>query len=396
MKNDRWLKITILSISLFIMSHLAIAPAIPKLHALYQSQDASISLASVETLVTIPAMMIMVTVVLSNFIVTKLGKKKTVELGLILILISGILSFLTNRIQVVLIGRLLLGIGIGLYNPLSISMIGDYFTGEMRASMIGLRTAIMNVGKTLTTLLAGYVMLLGTRYIFLVYLLVLPVLFLVHRFVEEVPIPKQVLSRVVVFDRKMLLWMLLTFLMGITYIGATVKIPTLLITHYGYDELTASHLLTLLAFSGIITGLFFGHLSKKLHNHCLTLMLSAMTLGNIFFVLGNQQAFFYGGAVLIGASFVGGMSAIFDAIAKHYPREQVNFVTSMAITAGNIGVILTPLVLTKLVSLLLNEIYVTPFYITTALMLISLAIDAVLKTEKGSGTENLSEHQKIR
>ncbi len=59
------------------MSHLAIAPAIPKLYAFYHTQNPHIGLASVESLVTIPAMMITIFVILSNFVVTKLGKKKT-------------------------------------------------------------------------------------------------------------------------------------------------------------------------------------------------------------------------------------------------------------------------------------------------------------------------------
>lgn len=382
MKNNKWLKFSLLSISLFIMSHVAIAPAIPKLYDVYHAQDASVSLASVETLVTIPAMMIMVAVVLSNVLVTKLGKKRTVELGLVLIFISSLVTFLASSFQIALIGRLLLGLGIGLYNPLSISMISDFYKDEQRAGMIGLRTATMNIGKTITTFIVGYAMLLGTRYIFLVYLLAVPVLILFHVFVTEVPFEEKELSKIIIFDRDVILWMLITFFIGMAYIGATVKIPSLLVMHYGYDEMVSSHLLTLLAFSGIIIGVFFGYVSKLLKGQTLTLMLAMMALGNCFFVLGNQLVFFYIGAVLIGASFVGGMSAIFDAIAQHYPREQINFVTSMAITAGNVGVILTPLVLTKLLGLLSLETFVTPFYITAGLMLFSLSIYAMLKVKK--------------
>lgn len=74
------------------MSHLAIAPAIPKLYALYHGQNPHIGLASVESLVTIPAMMITIFVMLSHLVVATLGKK-TIQLGLVLILISGLVSF---------------------------------------------------------------------------------------------------------------------------------------------------------------------------------------------------------------------------------------------------------------------------------------------------------------
>lgn len=382
MKENVWLKISLLSVSLFIMSHLAIAPAIPKLYAFYQAKGAGVSLASVETLVTIPAMMIMVTVVLGNVIVAKIGKKKTVEIGLVLIFLSGFLSFLASDFNIALLGRLLLGVGIGLYNPLSITMISDYFQGSQRASLIGLRTATMNVGKTLTTFIVGYAMLMGTSYIYLVYFLVIPVFLLFHYFVEEVPLTEQTLSKLVVFDRRVILWMLITFFIGVAYIGATIKIPTLLVTHYGYDELVSSHILTLLAFSGILAGLSFGFLAKKMAEQTLSFMLVMMLVGNLFFTVSNHMIFFYVGAVLIGFSFVGGMSAIFDAIAKSYPAEKINFVTSMAITAGNVGVILTPVLLTKMVSVLSLESYITPFYITSAMMAIGLLCYKLLRGNK--------------
>lgn len=98
MKNTLSRKLAILSISIFLMSHLAIAPAIPKLYELYHGSNPNLGLASVESLVTIPAMMITLFVILSNFVVAKLGKKKTIQIGLILILFSGIVSFLQHSL----------------------------------------------------------------------------------------------------------------------------------------------------------------------------------------------------------------------------------------------------------------------------------------------------------
>ncbi|CQR25943.1 major facilitator superfamily protein [Streptococcus varani] len=382
MKQIKGLKIALLSTSLFIMSHLAIAPAIPDLYTFYHAKDPSITLVSVETLVTIPAMMILLAVIFSNLLIAKIGKKKTVELGLSLIFLSGLLSFFATNFQLVFIGRLLLGFGIGIYNPLSISMISDYFDKESRSAMIGMRTATLNIGKTLTTFLVGYALLLGTRYIFLIYILVLPVLFLFHYFVIDIPVQEKRLTKVVVFDQEAVLWMLITLLIGIAYIGATIKIPTLLVNHYAYNQFDASRLLVVLAFSGILLGLVFGTISKVMKSYTLPLMLLLMALGNLLFVFGNHLPLFYLGAILIGASFVGGMSAIFDGMAIHYPKEQLTFVTSMAITAGNIGVIVSPLILTKLVARLSWEMFVTPFYITAGAMFLSLVFFLFLRKKE--------------
>lgn len=82
MKTKLPTKLAMLSISLFLMSHLAIAPAIPKLYALYHGQNPHIGLASVESLVTIPAMMITIFVMLSHLVVATLGKKKNDPTGI--------------------------------------------------------------------------------------------------------------------------------------------------------------------------------------------------------------------------------------------------------------------------------------------------------------------------
>ncbi len=382
MKDKLSTKLSILSISIFLMSHLAIAPAIPKLFELYHGQNPHIGLASVESLVTIPAMMITIFVILSNLVVAKIGKKKTIQLGLIFILISGLVSFITNNFTIVLICRLLLGIGIGLYNALSISIISDYYEGETRANMIGFRTATLNIGKALTTFIVGLALLIGVNYTYLVYLLVIPVYFFFTKIVPESDKEILPLKSATVFDKKAILLMLVTFFVGISYIGATIKLPTLLVSHYGYSSFFASNLLSLLAFSGIFVGLVFGQLTKVLSEKTMLVMILLMGIGNFILTLSNHKFVFFLAAFLIGASFVGTMSSVFNYIAKYYSREHINFVTSLAITAGNIGVILTPVILTKLPAAFHMEAFITPFYITSALMFITSLVYLALPKNK--------------
>ena len=73
------------------------------------------------------------------------------------------------------------------------------------------------------------------------------------------------------------------------------------------------------------------------------------------------------------------MSAIFESIAKSFDLSQHTFVTSMAITAGNIGVIVTPLLLTKVIQGFGLETFQTPFMVTSALSLLALGVYHLLK-----------------
>ena len=382
MKLNSFAKFSLLSISILLMSHLAISPVIPNLYSFYHGSNPNIGLASVESLATIPAMMITIFVLLSNGVIKFIGKKNTVLLGLILIFIFGIVPAFTTNFKVVLISRLLLGAGIGLFNSLSISMISDFFDEEHRGTMIGLRTAFLNIGKALTTFISGYLLIYGIQYTFLVYALALPIFII---FLLFVPNAENVNNKKVSikFHKETLLLTLLTFLVGISYMGATIKIPTLLAEKYHYQPDVARNLLTILALSGILSGVIFGILVKRFKNLTLPIMLSFMTVGSILFTLTNNIVVFYVAAIFIGISFVGTMSFNFFYISKELENKFINFATSVILVGGNIGVILTPVVLTKIPEALNLEKYTTPFFITTALMLVSTLVSyTVLRNKK--------------
>ena len=382
MKLNSFAKFSLLSISILLMSHLAISPVIPNLYSFYHGSNPNIGLASVESLATIPAMMITIFVLLSNGVIKFIGKKNTVLLGLILIFIFGIVPAFTTNFKVVLISRLLLGAGIGLFNSLSISMISDFFDEEHRGTMIGLRTAFLNIGKALTTFISGYLLIYGIQYTFLVYALVLPIFII---FLLFVPNAENVNNKKVSikFHKETILLTLLTFLVGISYMGATIKIPTLLAEKYHYQPDVARNLLTILALSGILSGVIFGILVKRFKNLTLPIMLSFMAVGSILFTLTNNIVIFYVAAIFIGISFVGTMSFNFFYISKELENKFINFATSVILVGGNIGVILTPVVLTKIPEALNLEKYTTPFFITTALMLVSTLVSyTVLRNKK--------------
>ena len=382
MKLNSFAKFSLLSISILLMSHLAISPVIPNLYNFYHTSNPNIGLASVESLATIPAMMITIFVLLSNGVIKFIGKKNTVLLGLLLIFIFGIVPAFTTNFKVVLISRLFLGAGIGLFNSLSISMISDFFDEEHRGTMIGLRTAFLNIGKALTTFISGYLLIYGIQYTFLVYALALPIFII---FLLYVPNAENVNNKKVSikFHKETIILTLLTFLVGISYMGATIKIPTLLAEKYHYQPDVARNLLTILALSGILSGVIFGILVKRFKNLTLSIMLSFMTIGSVLFALTNNIVIFYIAAIFIGISFVGTMSFNFFYISNKLENKFINFATSVILVGGNIGVILTPVVLTKIPEALQLEKYTTPFFITTALMLISTLVSyAVLRNKK--------------
>ncbi|EHJ56238.1 MFS transporter [Streptococcus urinalis] len=301
-------------------------------------------------------------------------RKKTILLGLSLIGFSGLLPMISTAYTVVFISSILVGIGIGLFNALSISMISDFYENQERANLIGFRTATLNIGKALTTLLSGFLASYSIKFIFLVYLLALPILFLFKTTIPELKTQHEKPKCSYHLSRDVIILSFITFLVGISYIGVTIKLPTLLTQKYHLDAQVATKLLTLLAFSGIFSGILFGYLMKQFKNWTLIVMIALMILGSFLMTLPYHVLLFLLAAILVGISFVGIMSACFWLISQKVNQEAINFATSILLTAGNIGVILTPLILTKLLVSLQSELLITPFYVTTLLMIVCLLI----------------------
>ena len=124
------LKFAILSVSLLLTSAYAVSICIP----VFTEQFTGYSASSIEMLITIPAFSVMVMMLLSDFIASKLGKKRTVMLGLIIVCASVFLSLAATSYPMMLISRIVLGIGLGHCNALAVSLIADFFTGNEGAT----------------------------------------------------------------------------------------------------------------------------------------------------------------------------------------------------------------------------------------------------------------------
>ncbi|MDO4814472.1 MAG: MFS transporter [Gemella sp.] len=382
MQNKATMKFAILSIALFLMSHTSIAPALPSLLKLYKGIDPNIGMADVQQLIAITGSTIAIGLLLSNLFIAKLGKKNTVLIGLSFIFLSGVLSFTNyDNYQTVFYSRLILGIGLGLFNSISISIISDYYEGVDRAKMIGFRMVFLNIGKFITTLIAGYTLYIGAQYTFLVYLLVLPVMVMFYFWVDNTAdVTKAAPAKsVVIVNRDAILLAIITLLIGIAYIGATNTIPFLLENKFGYSKAFSSNLLSFLGLSGIVIGALFGKFTKIVGYRAILIMSTLMGISLLGFTLGNNVVIFYVSSFLAATAFTGNMSGVFYYISRTFKQEQINFVTSFALVFGQIGGVLTPIVLTRFPQAMKWDVFTTPFYIASAFMLINILCYSLLK-----------------
>lgn len=168
LKVTNKLAATVLSLSLLtVMAGAAVAPALGVIEQYFAGESKLL----VQMIISIPAVFIVITNLIFPGLCKHLKSKTLVMAGLILYTAGGCSAGLFNSIQAVLAARALVGIGVGIVMPLSTGLIAYYFPKEKQEKMMGLSSAMNQMGGVIATLLAGLLASVNWRASFLVYLM---------------------------------------------------------------------------------------------------------------------------------------------------------------------------------------------------------------------------------
>jgi len=173
----------ILSSMLTIMTGTIITPSLQQISEVFKDIP-NIELLS-RMIITIPALLIAFASPVLGHFADKYGRKNIFLYSLLLYAISGSTGYFFNNIYIILIGRALLGVSVGGLLTIGFTLIGDYFEGDERNSFTGIQGAFMGLSGIIFSPLGGWLSGFSWQLPFIVYLLSLPVFFLVLIYVYE-------------------------------------------------------------------------------------------------------------------------------------------------------------------------------------------------------------------
>ncbi|WP_338214183.1 MFS transporter [Companilactobacillus muriivasis] len=347
-------KIALLSISMLLMAAPNVAAAIPLMSKTFTGQSAS----AIETISTIPNLGIIVGIFISSILTNFMGQKRTVMLGLLVALIFGITPVFSNNYYIVLISRLLLGFGIGLFNSLAISMISDFYEGDELSTMMGFQNAVNSLGSSVLSFLVGYLIAFGWHATFWIYAIALPILIVFSTFIPNVKNKTKEKSKVSKHQHvnlSIILISILTFFIYVFFMVVTVKLADLLT----YKNIgTAGQAATILGgftLVSMIVGLFYGMIHKVLKSLILPLGFLVMTVGFMILTSANTLSAVTSGVMIIGLGFAVIIPYIYTMINVVAPAGSKNLASSIMLIFTNIGVFLSPTLINYLSSFLGNS-----------------------------------------
>ena len=169
---------------LMLMGGAAVAPALPLINEIFPGQDFLVSL-----IITLPSLVIALFGFAMGYLADRFGKVRILALSLGLFTISGAISYFFDDLTYILIARAVLGIGLAGVSTAVTALIAEYYTGINRVKVMSYQSAAIGIGILLLEYTGGALAEISWREPFLIYLIGLPMMFLVIFSMRE-PISK--------------------------------------------------------------------------------------------------------------------------------------------------------------------------------------------------------------
>ena len=381
MMNSKKLKFSLLSASLLVGSAAAINANIPTM----ANHFSDVPLSMVEMLITIPSLFLMISVLTSSFIATKIGYKQTIMVGLGTVMIAGLVPFFIDNFMIILISRACLGFGVGLFNSLLVSMINYFYSSDKRSAMYGLQSAFEGVGGISITFIAGQLLKINWQGPFIAYAIAIPVFFIYLKVVPKVKTKEFLKTNTSKTKQKetqkgeflpIMGYVILIFLAAMFYMIMGIKISSLMISE-GYGMASdASFVIILLSLGGISAGLLFGKILKVFKNYTASvgLMILAVAMG----ILSQSQNLIltFIGGYLTGFGFKVFMPTLIEKV-NNSNFSNPTLATSLILVGFNLGIFISPYG-SVLIQFLIHTRHLPTLFIVNALAFIVLALVGVV------------------
>ncbi len=374
MNNQKSLlqKGAILSISLMLTSSQAINGVIPQM-----KQSLGISQSQSELLGTAPSITVILFILLSSYFAKRIGMKKTIILGLLLAGIGGIIPVFTATFQTVLISRVILGAGLGLYNSLAVPYISSLYSGNTRATLLGIRNSMEALGQTILIFLAGVLVNMNWTASFLVYAIAFPVALLFALKVPEIrdensDIPENHVKEKM--NPMVFALVLFAILLVMNSIAISVRFASIATEIKGVN-FNASNYLALMPILGILAGFMFGPINKWIGKGTLYLGIIFFIISNLLIAVSNgNMTFLLTGLFLSSITGSWCFPFIFSNLDKVTTKDTINFATSLIFIGCNIGNFIAPIAMQFAQFLTRSTNLTAPFFVFAGIFMVVLCV----------------------
>jgi predicted MFS family arabinose efflux permease len=351
MRRDKLMTYSLLSVALLISSGPLIAANIPAI----SKEFPEVSPTHVGLLTTIPSLFVILGVLIANQLELRIGKKRTILIGIGLVSLAGIFPALKHDIfSLLFLSRCFFGLGIGLFNRLIIQMISDLYQDDpgRKATVIGLESAFEGLGGVCLTFLVGQLLKINWNTSFLIYALALPIFLAFLFFVPNDK--KQIEGRKAGQNttgsnspndggayRQIVGYGILLFVIVTIFINYNIQVTPLIIEKHIGNATIGSNNLAFIGLGAFIAGFTFGRVFRLLKDYIMPVALLLLALSMYVTTISENIILTTICSFAIGFSF----RCIMPYLLHTFTQQNENiakFGTTMVLVTYNIGATLSP------------------------------------------------------
>ncbi|MFS4581945.1 MFS transporter [Phaeobacter sp. C3_T13_0] len=341
----------LLAATLTVMANATISPALPGI----EEEFAGTWNAGLLTrfLVSAPSLTVLVCAPIAGWFADKYGRRGMLLAGIALFAFSGSAGLVLPNLTMIMASRLLLGVAVAMIMTAQTALIGDYFTGDARKSMMGLQTSARNFGGLIFITSAGWLALVSPRLPFVIYAAAIILLPFVARHLLEPPQETRKKDTSGSSERgPQTRWRLL--LLGLAILQMTTslaffmiptQLPFFLASLGGDDAAMTGMLLGALTLSGGLAALLYVRTNRKLGSAgAYAIGYALMSGGFLLLTVGEDTLRLSVAVVAIGAGFATVMPNFVALALTLSPASQRGTVGGVLTAAVFLGQILSPMV----------------------------------------------------
>ena len=333
-------KMSLLGLSLLLISAFSISTALPPMLDYYSP---TYNASQVELLVSVPSFSVVAMLLLNPFVDKWLNDRQLIMTGLILLSSAGIFPFFVQWYPLVLLSRLVFGMGIGFINAKAISIISQRYQGKERIQMLGIRGSVELIGGASCSLLVGQLLKIHWTLAFLIYgfgfiilamyLLFVPPMEQIEK--KEIQKSKQGLNKK---DFAMILGMALLsgFVICINS-SISLRVPLFQVDGKTIVGGESALVLSLEQGIGIAAGLSFASLLAHIKNRLLPMALLCLSICLFGIALANNLLTLILSSVGVGFFYSIILTFIFHRLSECIARNLLNKATAYVLLGCNLG-----------------------------------------------------------
>ncbi len=330
----------VLGLALFHTTHIATNQFAPSI-----IEELGLSISTTEIILSLNAISATIFLLLAGEINERIGMRKSTILGLSLVSLSGLIPLIFRNELSIILNRLILGCGVGIYATNSSTYIGIFNKGAKKAKLMGYRNAFEMIGLIMAILLAGVIGKDDLYLSFAIYPFALIPLIFFLRSVPDLPISKKEDSGNFRPNKFVIFYIVLSMVAIMTNNAMNLRFPTVLAANGVLGEAISLYTIFIM-FVGMVGGFAFGKFydifGKKSLNIAILMMIGGSLLiavrddSIIFLVLGLALATF---AQSICISY-----AVGD-LGNHMDQRHITKATGIMFAGNNLGAMASPFVL---------------------------------------------------